>query len=57
MIKDSTAVDIPRIADNVGGVLTGKGKFILEPSLQYSYADNNRVSSTDSLFYRPLPSG
>lgn len=43
VIKDSTALDIPRIADNVGGVLTGKGKFILEPSLQYSYADNNRV--------------
>ncbi|QIB65309.1 transporter [Kineobactrum salinum] len=43
MIKDSPALDIPRIADNVGGVLTGRGKFILEPSLQYSYSDNNRV--------------
>jgi len=43
VIRDSTALDIPRIADNVGSVLTVKGKFILEPSLQYSYADNNRV--------------
>jgi hypothetical protein len=35
--------EIPRVSSNVGGVLTKKGKLAIEPSLQYSYTDNNRV--------------
>ncbi len=35
--------EIPRISDTVGGVLTRKGNFVIEPSLKYSYSDNNRV--------------
>jgi hypothetical protein len=42
-IKDSPALDIPTIASSVGSVMTRQGRFTLEPSLQYSYADNNRV--------------
>ncbi len=42
------SVDLPR--PNVApifeqpGVLTGKGHYVLEPSLQYSYSSNNRVA-------------
>lgn len=35
--------DLPRISDTVGGVLTPKGKVVLEPSVEYDYAGNNRV--------------
>ena len=35
--------EIPRVSSNVGGVLTRKGKLAIEPSIQYSYTDNNRV--------------
>jgi len=35
--------EIPRLSDTVGGVLTRKGKIVVEPSLQYAYTSNNRV--------------
>ena len=35
--------EIPRLSDTVGGVLTRKGKIVIEPSLQYAYTSNNRV--------------
>ncbi|HYE35310.1 transporter [Methylocaldum sp.] len=35
--------ELPRISETVGGVLTPKGKVIVEPSLEYNYANNNRV--------------
>lgn len=41
--KDSSPPEIPRLSDNVGGVLTKRGKLILEPSIEYSYNSNNRV--------------
>ena len=41
--KESSPPEIARLSDNVGGVLTTKGKLILEPSIEYSYNANNRV--------------
>ncbi|WP_434150732.1 AMIN domain-containing protein [Methylocaldum gracile subsp. desertum] len=35
--------ELPRISETVGGVLTPKGHLIVEPSLEYNYASNNRV--------------
>ena len=35
--------EIPRIDDNIGGVLTNKGSLVIEPSLHYSYISNNRA--------------
>lgn len=35
--------EMPRLSDAVGGVLTPKGKFVVEPSLEYAFIDNNRV--------------
>jgi len=35
--------EIPRLSDTVGGVLTRKGKIVVEPSMAYSYTSNNRV--------------
>lgn len=35
--------EIPRLSETVGGVLTRKGNLVFEPSLDYSYIDNNRV--------------
>ncbi len=35
--------EIPRIDENIGGVLTNKGNLVIEPSLQYSYITNNRA--------------
>lgn len=35
--------EIPRLSETVGGVLTRKGNIVFEPSLDYSYIDNNRV--------------
>ncbi len=42
-VKDTTPPEIPRLSNTVGGVLTKKGKLILEPSIEYSYNSNNRV--------------
>lgn len=44
--KNANAIDvnaIPKLNDNVSGVLTGKGSLVLETSIGYSYTDNNRV--------------
>ncbi len=41
--EETRPPEIPRVSDNVGGVLTRKGNLVVEPSLQYSYTDNNRV--------------
>lgn len=35
--------EMPRLSEAVGGVLTRKGKFVIEPSLQYAFTSNNRV--------------
>ncbi len=35
--------EMPRLTETVGGVLTRKGKFVLEPAVSYSFAGNNRV--------------
>ena len=43
IFKDAQVVESPRIDDAVGGVLTGNGKLVFEPSIEYSYTDNNRV--------------
>jgi hypothetical protein len=42
-VKDTAPPEIPRLSNTVGGVLTKKGKLILEPSIEYSYNSNNRV--------------
>jgi hypothetical protein len=42
-VKNTTPPEIPRLSNTVGGVLTKKGKLILEPSIEYSYNSNNRV--------------
>lgn len=34
---------VPKLSDNVSGVLTSAGTLVLEPSIGYSYTDNNRV--------------
>jgi hypothetical protein len=36
--------DLPRVSSDVGGVLTPKGKLVLEPSMGYAYSSVNRVS-------------
>ncbi|MFT6897194.1 MAG: hypothetical protein ACJA13_001600 [Paraglaciecola sp.] len=44
--KSSSSIDVnavPKLSDNVSGVLTGAGTLVLETSLGYSYTDNNRV--------------
>ncbi|WP_166424272.1 transporter [Paraglaciecola sp. 20A4] len=44
--KSSSAIDasaIPELGDTFSGVLSGKGTLVLEPSIGYSYTDNNRV--------------
>lgn len=35
--------EMPRLTETVGGVLTRKGKIVVEPALSYSFAGNNRV--------------
>jgi len=35
--------EIPRVSQTVGGVLTRKNNLVFEPSVLYSYYDNNRV--------------
>ncbi|MEH6710990.1 MAG: transporter [Paraglaciecola polaris] len=42
--KNANPIEVNAIPnDNVSGVLTGKGRLVLEPSIGYSYTDNNRV--------------
>jgi hypothetical protein len=36
--------ELPRISPEVGGVLTPKGRLVLEPSVQYIYSSVNRIS-------------
>ncbi len=36
--------DLPRVSSDVGGVLTPKGKLVVEPSFGYSYSSVSRVS-------------
>jgi hypothetical protein len=36
--------DLPRVSSDVGGVLTPKGKLVIEPSFGYAYSSVNRVS-------------
>jgi hypothetical protein len=35
--------ELPRFSDTLGGVLTPRGKAMVEPSFEYAYASNNRV--------------
>ena len=35
--------EMPRLSDAVGGVLTPKSKFVIEPSVEYNFISNNRV--------------
>lgn len=35
--------ELPRFSDTLGGVLTPEGKIMVEPSIEYAYAGNNRV--------------
>ncbi len=36
--------EIPRVSPDVGGVLTPRGRLVLEPSFQYIYSSYNRLS-------------
>jgi hypothetical protein len=36
--------ELPRISAEVGGVLTPKGRLVLEPSIQYLYSSVNRIA-------------
>ncbi len=36
--------ELPRISDDVGGVLTRRGRFTLEPSIGFSYSSVNRIA-------------
>ena len=42
--EKSTIPELPRISPEVGGVLTPKGRFVLEPSIRYLHSTVNRVS-------------
>jgi hypothetical protein len=42
-VEKPKAPELPRISETVGGVLTPKHHLIVEPSLEYDYASNNRV--------------
>jgi len=42
-IKES-APELPRVSSSVGGVLTPKGRLVIEPSLQFLHSSVNRVS-------------
>ena len=42
-IKES-APELPRVSSTVGGVLTPKGRLVVEPSLQFLHSSVNRVS-------------
>jgi hypothetical protein len=41
---ESKAPELPRVSSDVGGVLTSKGKLVLEPSFEYLYSSVNRIS-------------
>lgn len=40
----STLPDVPGAPADIGGVLTPRGKLVLEPALQYSHSSVNRIS-------------
>lgn len=42
--QQSAIPDLPRISDTVGGVLTPKGRLVIEPSLRFAHSSINRVS-------------
>jgi len=42
--QQETIPDLPRISDTIGGVLTPRGRLVLEPSLRYLHSSVNRVS-------------
>ena len=42
--QNNAVPDLPRVSDDVGGVLTPKGRFVLEPSMGFSYSSVNRVA-------------
>jgi hypothetical protein len=42
--QKSSIPELPRISPEVGGVLTPKGRFVMEPSLRYLHSTVNRVS-------------
>ena len=44
MPKATRPPEIPRVSADVGGVLTPKGRLVLEPSLQYSYSKATRAA-------------
>lgn len=35
--------EMPRLSDTVGGVLTRRGKIVVEPSMEYAFTDSNRI--------------
>ncbi len=41
---EARAPELPRVSFDVGGVLTPKGRLVLEPSFQYIYSSFNRIS-------------
>ncbi|TAM34062.1 MAG: acetate kinase [Burkholderiaceae bacterium] len=41
--ESQVPIEVPRLFEQPG-ILTPKGKFVLEPSLEYSYSSNNRVA-------------
>ncbi len=42
--QQSELPDLPRVSSDVGGVLTPKGKIVMEPAFGYSYSSVSRVS-------------
>ncbi len=44
MPKNTKPPEIPRVSPDVGGVLTPKGRVVVEPSLQYSYSKSQRTA-------------
>lgn len=36
--------ELPRVSPEIGGVLTPKGRIVIEPSLEYAYSSVNRVA-------------
>ncbi|MEQ1529657.1 MAG: transporter [Methylococcales bacterium] len=44
MPKDTRPPEIPRVSADVGGVLTPKGRIVIEPSVQYSYSKSQRIA-------------
>jgi hypothetical protein len=44
MPKDTRPPEIPRVSADIGGVLTPKGRTVVEPTVQYSYSKSQRVN-------------